>query len=123
MIDDLLHILLSKKLRIELLEQNSTSVIFTFDVWAKPGARTEKIYISSEGTLIIQTRSRPVDGEANAAIIEAVSDLTGVPKSAVEIIRGEKSRQKRIKLMVSFTANKKEDYFRKKFNEIESQAV
>lgn len=123
MIDELLQILKSKNLKLETLEKNSSAAIFSFEVWAKPGARTEKIYIGSEGALIIQTRSKPVDGEANAAIIEAVSDVMGVPKSAIEIIRGEKSRQKRIKLLLEFTANKKETHFKKKFIEIVSQAV
>lgn len=121
MIDDLLQILKSKNLKIETLESNSLAVIFAFDVWAKPGARVEKVFISREGVLIVQTRSKPVEGEANAAIIEVVSNLVGVPKSSVEIIRGEKSRQKRIKLLLEFTVNKKESFYSKKLSEIAVQ--
>lgn len=121
MIDDLLLLLKSKNLKIETMEMNASAVIFAFDVWAKPGARVEKVFVSREAVLIVQTRSKPVEGEANSAIIEVVSDLLGVPKSMVEIIRGEKSRQKRIKIRLELTANKKESFYSKKFIEIEVQ--
>jgi uncharacterized protein YggU (UPF0235/DUF167 family) len=123
LIDDLLQILKLKKLRIEILEQNTSAAIIAFDVWAKPGARVEKKFVGIEGVLVVQTRSKPIEGEANGAIIEAVSATFGVPKSSIEIIRGEKSRQKRIKLLIEFTANKKESFYQKKFTEILTQEV
>jgi len=121
LINNLLQILRTKKLKIETLEQNNNAAIFAFDVWAKPGSKVEKVYISTEGVLIVQTRSKPVEGEANQAIVEIVAELLGVSKSSVEIIRGEKSRQKRIKLLLEFTANKKESFYQKKFSEIAIQ--
>lgn len=121
LINNLLHILKTKKLKIETFEQSNDAAIFAFDVWAKPGSKVEKVFISHDGVLIVQTRSRPVEGEANLAIVEIVAELLGVSKSSVEIIRGEKSRQKRIKLILEFTANKKESFYQKKFNEIAVQ--
>ena len=110
MIENLLNLLKTKNLKLETLEQSPSAVIFAFDVWAKPGAKVEKVFVSTEGVLVVQTRSKPVEGEANGAIIDAVSEVLGVPRSSVEIIRGEKSRQKRIKLLLEFTANKKAAY-------------
>lgn len=121
MIENLLSLLKSKNLKLETLEQSPRAVIFAFDVWAKPGAKVEKVFVSTEGVLVVQTRSKPVEGEANGAIIDAVSEVLGVPRSSVEIIRGEKSRQKRIKLLLEFTANKKAAYYQKKINEIAVQ--
>lgn len=121
MIVDLLEILKSKKLMIEILEQSSSAFIISFDVWAKPGSKVSKVFVSKEGILVIQTRSRPVDGEANQAIIEAISIVFGIPKSQVEILRGDKSRQKKIKIQLAFTANKKEAFFEKKFIAISNQ--
>lgn len=118
MIDDLLELLKSKKLKIEILETSSKAFIICFDVWAKPGAKVEKTFVSPEGLLIVQTRSKPIEGEANQAIIEAVAGIMGVSKSSVEIIRGEKSRQKRIKLLLELTANKNEFFYKQKFSEI-----
>ncbi len=123
MIDDLIKILESKKLKIEILVSLKSEFILTLNVWAKPGSRFEKIFVSNEGVLVIQTRSKPVDGEANEAIVEAISDLIGVPKSQVEIIRGDKSRLKKIKLQVIITANKKAAFFEQKFSAILGQAA
>ena len=118
MINILLDILKFKNLKIEIQDQNSVATIFSFDVWAKPGSKIEKIFIGEHGVLIVQTRSRPIEGEANNAVIEAVSKLMGVSKSSIEIMSGEKSRKKRIKILLEFTAHKKESFYTKKFNEI-----
>lgn len=116
MISHLLELLKSKKLNYKLLEESKSAFIIEFDVKAKPAARVEKIFIGSDGALIIQTRAKPVDGEANQAIIETVSSLVGVPKYQVEILRGDKSKNKRIKLMVEITANKNVEFFEKRIN-------
>lgn len=118
LIEDLIQILKAKNLITEIFSTSPNSFILAFDVWAKPGASVEKIFISKEGILIIQTRSRPIDGKANQSIIEAISDLMGIPKSQIEIFRGNKSRLKRIKIKVCFTANKKKSFYEKKFSAI-----
>lgn len=102
----LLDFFTSKKLKFSVVEQSAKGLILEFNVQAKPAARVEKIFVNAEGDLAIQTRAKPVDGEANQAIVEAVSDLIGVPKYCVEILRGDKSKNKRIKLLVEFTAKK-----------------
>jgi hypothetical protein len=42
--------------------------------------------------------SPPVDGEANAAVIELLAKTLGVAKSAVEVVAGATSRRKTIKV-------------------------
>ncbi|MDO9181507.1 MAG: DUF167 domain-containing protein [Bacteriovorax sp.] len=121
MIEDLIEILKSKKLLIEILEKSPIAFIISFNVWAKPGSKVEKIFISNDGILIIQTRSKPIDGEANQAIIEAIAGLMGISKSEVEIVRGDKSRLKKIKLKLVLTANKKESFYEKKISAILTQ--
>ena len=123
MINKLIKILESKKLKIEILETSLNAFIITFEVWAKPGSKIEKIFISNDGVLIIQTRSKPIDGEANQAIEAAISEFMGIPKNQIEIVRGDKSRLKKIKIKLIFTASKKETYFEIKFNEILTQAA
>lgn len=117
MINDLLELLKSKKLNFKTIETSKNAFIIEFDVKAKPSARVEKIFIDSNGMLVVQTRAKPVDGEANQDIIEKVSDLIGVPKYHVEILRGDKSKNKRIKLMVEITAKKNELYFQNRIND------
>lgn len=43
--------------------------------------------------------SPPVDGAANKGCREFVADLFDVPKSSVEIISGETSRHKRLRII------------------------
>lgn len=112
----LIDFLVSKKLKLQVIEESAKGVIIEFNVQAKPAARVEKIFVNEEGGLAIQTRAKPVDGEANQAIIENVSDLVGVPKYQVEILRGDKSKNKRIKLLMEITAKKTVDYYKEKIS-------
>lgn len=101
-----------------MIKLSESGFLIEFNVQAKPGSKIEKMSVNETGDLVIQIRSRPVEGEANKAIIESISDLLGTPKSNIEIIRGDKSKNKRIKLLVEFTANKKESYYKEKFSAI-----
>ena len=46
----------------------------------------------------VPVTSPPVDGEANAAVIELLAKTLGVAKGAVEVIAGASSRRKTIKI-------------------------
>lgn len=67
-------------------------------VVVKPGAKQEKIVESSDG-LTVYLHARAHDGEANAALIKALSDYYGVSKSCIEILRGQKSHQKVVEII------------------------
>jgi len=123
LISHLLSILESKKLKFTRVESNQNGFIIEFNLRAKPGSKIERSYIAGSGELVIQTRARPIEGEANKAIVESVAELFGVSKSQVEIIRGDKSKIKRIKLLVEITANKNQEYFALKFTSLLSQEV
>jgi len=47
------------------------------------------------GTIVVRVRERAIDGAANAACIRALATAYGVAPSAVELVRGARSRQKR----------------------------
>jgi uncharacterized protein YggU (UPF0235/DUF167 family) len=66
-----------------------------------PGAAVDRIDgwdVDSEGrpVLKVRVRARPVEGEANAALILLLSKSLGVPRSAVSLARGGQSRLKMI---------------------------
>ncbi len=48
--------------------------------------------------LRVAVTSPPVDGAANAAVIDALADAFGVRRSAVEIVRGERGRRKTVRI-------------------------
>jgi uncharacterized protein (TIGR00251 family) len=52
-----------------------------------------------DGALLIRLNAAPVDGAANAELIEVIAKAVGVPKRAVSIAAGEKSRRKTIQVM------------------------
>jgi uncharacterized protein (TIGR00251 family) len=67
-------------------------------VTVKPGAKNEKILESDDG-LVVYLHARAHDGEANVALIKALSDYYGVSKSCVKILRGQKSHQKMVEII------------------------
>lgn len=64
-----------------------------------PGAAADRIDgwdVDAEGrpVLKVRVRARPVEGEANAALVKLLAKTLGLPKSAVALDRGGQSRTK-----------------------------
>ena len=51
-----------------------------------------------EGAVLIRLNAPPVEGAANAELIELLSDLLDVPKRNITIVSGEKSRLKKVRV-------------------------
>jgi hypothetical protein len=70
----------------------------TLAVRAQPGAkRTTIVGIYGEGAAAqvkVAVNAPPLEGRANAALIEFLAKAFSLPKSAVEILSGEGSRSK-----------------------------
>jgi hypothetical protein len=49
-------------------------------------------------SLLVRLNAAPVDGAANAELIDVLADVLGVPKRAVTIVSGERSRQKKVRV-------------------------
>jgi uncharacterized protein (TIGR00251 family) len=49
-----------------------------------------------DGALVIKVAAPPVEGAANDALIEFLSDTLNVPRRSVRILGGEHGRQKRV---------------------------
>ena len=58
-----------------------------------PNARKIKI-VQEPDRLKVYIKAPAVDGKANRALLETLSDHLGIKKSQIKIIRGEKSRDK-----------------------------
>lgn len=67
-------------------------------VTVKPGSSQEKIVeaevTEDSKTVTIWTHARAHDGEANKAVIEALSDYYKIPKTSITLVRGATSKQK-----------------------------
>ena len=67
-------------------------------VRVRPGARNDSVAGRWDGprgpALLVAVRARAVDGKANAAVLEALSEAFSLPKSAVELVSGHRGRDK-----------------------------
>ena len=70
----------------------------TFDVRVVPRSSRSEIVGEHDGALKIRLASPPVDGAANAELIKLLAKKFGVSRSDVEIVAGETSKSKRIKI-------------------------
>jgi len=69
-----------------------------FDILVQPRASRAKIGPVHDGRLKVAVTSPPVDGEANAAVIELLAKTLGVARSAVEVVAGASSRRKTVRI-------------------------
>jgi len=65
----------------------------------QPRASRNGIVRREDGTFKIRLTAPPVDGAANEALIKFLSDTLNLSKSQVEIVSGQTSREKRIKII------------------------
>lgn len=51
-----------------------------------------------DNALLVRLAAAPVEGAANAALLAFLSDQLQIPRARLEIVTGEKSRSKRVKV-------------------------
>lgn len=80
---------------IELTERDQG---VTFSVRVKPRAHRDAVLGEREGALEVSLRAAPVDGAANAALLELLADTLGVPRRNVSLLRGDTARNKVVRV-------------------------
>ena len=70
----------------------------TIRLKVKPGSRVEELTELDDGTWLARVKAPPVDGKANAAVIELVARHFGLRKSQVSIKSGASARMKLVTL-------------------------
>ena len=58
--------------------------------------RNEIVEVLDDGTIKVRIAAPPADNEANAALIEYLSEILGVPRSKLDIVAGASGRDKLI---------------------------
>ena len=76
----------------------STAGGVLIDVRVIPRAGTSGFAGTRGGALLVRLNAPPVEGAANAELIELIAKTLGVAKRAVSIVSGERSRQKRVRV-------------------------
>lgn len=68
------------------------------DVRVIPRAARAGLAGIRDGILTVRLHSPPVDGAANAELIEVLSAALGVPKRAITIVAGQRGRLKKVRV-------------------------
>jgi len=63
-----------------------------------PRARTSGLAGTRNDALLVRLVASPVEGAANAELIDVIATVLDVPKRAVSIVAGERLRQKRVRV-------------------------
>ena len=67
-------------------------------VHVMPNAARTQIQGLHDGALRVRLHAPPVDGKANLALQAWLAETLGVPKSAVELVRGGTARRKQLRV-------------------------
>ena len=62
-------------------------------------SRNEVVEILEDGTVRIRLAAPPADEEANAALIQFLSEILGVPESQLDIVAGVLGRDKLVSIV------------------------
>jgi uncharacterized protein len=71
----------------------------TFDIQVVPRASRTAIGPATGARLRVAVTAPPVDGAANAAVIEALAEAFGVKRSAVSILHGQTGKRKTVQIL------------------------
>ena len=67
----------------------------------QPGAKKSEVVGLHGDALKVRVASPPVDGKANEALVAFIADQLGLPKRAVQLVRGDTSRAKTVLVTAS----------------------
>lgn len=71
------------------------------DVHVMPNAPQTLIQGLHDGALRVRLKAPPVDGKANLALQAWLAQTLGVPRTSVELIRGDTARRKQLRVAAS----------------------
>lgn len=83
---------------MDILDLHKHNDQVVFRVRVAPRSSRSAVIGVFEGALKVSLTAAPVDGAANTALIKLLSQVFDVPKSTIAIIRGERSRNKTVRI-------------------------
>lgn len=67
-----------------------------------PNAKKEEIIKKQKDSFEIKTRAKPINGQANKAVIELLSLYLKISKKKIKVIKGAKQKKKIFKIINLF---------------------
>ncbi len=80
-----------------MIEATPDGVVITVRVI--PRAARSGVAGTRGRALLVRLQAPPVEGAANEALVEVLAGALQVPKRAVSIVAGDRSRQKRVRVV------------------------
>jgi len=80
---------------IEIKESDQALLV---SLRVQPKASANRILGEHDGALKVSVTAAPEKGKANAGVITLLSKELGIPKSSIEIVRGDTSRIKTLRI-------------------------
>ncbi|HEY4484561.1 MAG TPA: DUF167 domain-containing protein [Candidatus Paceibacterota bacterium] len=68
-------------------------------VKVKTGSKKEEVNKIDDRNFEIRTKSLPIEGKANSAVIKILADYLDIPRSRIKILRGQKSKSKILEIL------------------------
>ncbi len=68
------------------------------EIQVKPNSRVEGVEKTGENSYKVSVNAPPVEGRANTAVIELLSEYFNVAKSAITILRGQSGKRKLVEI-------------------------
>ena len=75
------------------------------DVWVQPGAKRSRVVGTHGDAIKIAIAAPPVDGKANSELLSFLAKTLGIRHTQVELMRGEASRNKSVRVVGVSEAN------------------
>lgn len=75
----------------------------SFWLRVKPRSRHRRLLRTASGELCLELTAPPVEGKANEDAVDFLSRSLHVPRSAVELVTGARSRRKRFRIATGST--------------------
>jgi uncharacterized protein (TIGR00251 family) len=69
------------------------------EVRVQPRSSRNQVIGEQAGTLKVKLTAPPVDGEANATLLDFLSSYLQVPRRTISLVRGKTSRNKLVEIM------------------------
>ena len=68
------------------------------ELWVQPRASRDEVAGLQDGAVKVRVAAPPVDGEANEALLRFLAKALGVPRSSLEVVRGQSGRRKAVRV-------------------------
>jgi len=70
-----------------------------YEITVKPNSKKGPLIVATDNQLIVYLREKPIDGEANVALVKHLAKYFGVSKSRINIKTGARGRQKLVEIV------------------------